>query len=418
MSALLSLTRFGRQVQSGRGKRRPPCKPRLEVLEARNLLAFVTTVAPMPTARFGVAVTRGSDGLIYAMGGQDASFTPVETVEAYNPQTDTWSTRADFEDESYYPAAAPGPDGHIYLFGGADDMGNVLSEARSYTPILNRWSFVADMPTARFGLAAVRGSNGLIYAIGGFDATFSSSSVVEAYSTQTGTWLTRAPLNTPRFAPAAALGPNGKIYVFGGDPGTGFATSSVECYTPNTNTWTFVAPMPVGVETAAAVLGPNGRIFVIDGSTSISNADATNVVQAYNPLSDTWSIVPTTPAPQVRAALGAALGFNGKIYAIGGIDPASNVLDTTEAFSALSGFAPPPAAGSPGKATGNPDSITPSAATVNAYPLLGAMNQWLVSAGGVNDFAGQQPETNAKFASDPNLLAADLTDALFAGGIG
>jgi hypothetical protein len=34
------------------------------------------------------------NGIFYAVGGTQAGFSPLNTVEAYDPSTDTWSTKA------------------------------------------------------------------------------------------------------------------------------------------------------------------------------------------------------------------------------------------------------------------------------------------------------------------------------------
>jgi N-acetylneuraminic acid mutarotase len=48
----------------------------------------------MPTARLYPAAATGTDGTIYALGGVGANGALLNTVEAYNPSTDTWSTVA------------------------------------------------------------------------------------------------------------------------------------------------------------------------------------------------------------------------------------------------------------------------------------------------------------------------------------
>ena len=41
--------------------------------------------APMPTPRTGLKAATGTDGRIYAIGGRDRNFNPLNTVEAYTP---------------------------------------------------------------------------------------------------------------------------------------------------------------------------------------------------------------------------------------------------------------------------------------------------------------------------------------------
>src|SRR3989442_11656210 len=54
-----------------------------------------STVASLPTARFGLAAATGKHGIIYALGGSIGLAGPiVPTVEAYNQKTGSWSAVA------------------------------------------------------------------------------------------------------------------------------------------------------------------------------------------------------------------------------------------------------------------------------------------------------------------------------------
>src|SRR5713226_6801847 len=66
-------------------------RPHVEMLESRTLPSWIV-VAPMPTPRSGLAAAEGSDKMIYAIGGADAGGTPLATVEAYDPTTNSWKT--------------------------------------------------------------------------------------------------------------------------------------------------------------------------------------------------------------------------------------------------------------------------------------------------------------------------------------
>src|SRR2546427_6022503 len=57
-------------------------------------------VASMPTARFGLAVTTGKHGIIYAIGGSTGLAGPiVPAVEAYDQKTGSWSALAPRSEE-------------------------------------------------------------------------------------------------------------------------------------------------------------------------------------------------------------------------------------------------------------------------------------------------------------------------------
>src|SRR5438552_4032262 len=121
MISLLALW-LGREVRFGRESRRlpihrAPWKPRLEVLEDRNLLSFWTTVAPMPTGRIALAAATAPNGRIYAMGGARFPINSLKTVEAYDPFTNAWTTVAPMPTGRSGLAAATGVDGRIYAIG-------------------------------------------------------------------------------------------------------------------------------------------------------------------------------------------------------------------------------------------------------------------------------------------------------------
>jgi N-acetylneuraminic acid mutarotase len=179
-----------------------------------------TTVAAMATARHGLAAVTGPDGRIYAIGGSGSGVS-LNTVEAYNPTTNTWTTVANMPTARTYLAAATGPDGRIYVYamgGFQEGNGKRLNTVEAYNTKTNTWTTVASMPTARNALAAATGRDGRIYAIGGHTVG-GMPNTVEAYNPTTNTtnkWTTVASMPTGRGQLAAATGRDGRIYVIGG----------------------------------------------------------------------------------------------------------------------------------------------------------------------------------------------------------
>jgi hypothetical protein len=137
-------------------------------------------------------------------------------------------------------------------------------------------------------------------------------------------------LPTPRFDLAAAAGPDGRIYAIGGNASTG-PTNIVEAYNPATNTWTRVASMPTPRSGLAAVTGPDGRIYAIGGVDILRSPLPLATVEAYTPATNTWTTVASMPTP--RELLAAVVGPDGKIYALGGANAAGSPLRTVEAYT-------------------------------------------------------------------------------------
>ena len=126
-----------------------------------------TLRAPMPTERENnVAVTL--NGKIYVAGGADGTdpaFTGMTTFEVYDPATDTWATLAPMQVARLSPGIAT--DGAaIYVYGGVTDLGDVFSTLDSverYDPATDTWSFLDSMAQSTGGMVAAYAA-GRLYA--------------------------------------------------------------------------------------------------------------------------------------------------------------------------------------------------------------------------------------------------------------
>lgn len=165
---------------------------------------------------------------------------------------------------------------------------------------------MAPMPTARHS-SSVTVIGNLIYVIGGSLGT-TNTNIVEVYDITTNSWSTKASMNSIRceFVTATV---NGKIYAIGGNNNFG-AVNTVEEYNPATNTWTTKANMP----TARSLMSGsviNNQIYVVGGwPGNIAT------LEVYNPATNTW--VTKASCTQARQQINGTVGFNGKLYFIGG----------------------------------------------------------------------------------------------------
>ena len=164
-------------------------------------------------------------------------------------------------------------------------------------------------------LAAVN-LNGRIYAIGGLaDPDGLPTSRVDIYDPSNDTWSSGTPLPAPRAAMAAEA-INGKIYLAGGNDGPNFLTSAL-VFDPDhpENGWTPIASMPIegNVSGQSTVLG--GKFIIVGAGP---NPAGDTAVEAYDPVSDTWS-TNYSLLPTGREDGGAAGDdASGKIYYAGG----------------------------------------------------------------------------------------------------
>ena len=110
----------------------------------------------MGTARHGsTAAFAGSK--LYVFGGFDGS-SNLDTAEAYDLSTGTWSAITPMGTSRLDSAAAAFGDSKIYVMGGRQQQTSGLSylaTAEAYDLSTDTWSAIASMGTGRQNLAAV-----------------------------------------------------------------------------------------------------------------------------------------------------------------------------------------------------------------------------------------------------------------------
>ena len=283
-------------------------------------------------------------GRMYVFAGLAPVWKPIGMVYEYDPAADQWTKKKPMPLPSHHVAFTTYRD-KIYAFGGfvSPESGPPawvpINNAWEYDPAGDTWKALASMPTKR-GSALAAVVNDKIYVIGGA-ATIPGSKetavfpthphmsvgTVEEYDPATNTWKERSSMPTPRNH--AAIGVvNGKIYVIGGRVGAAFIglasdISVVEEYDPATDKWSAPrARMPTA--RSASVSGVyNGRIYVAGGEYQDTHMMATfKAVEAYDPASNTWSIMPSMPVS--RHGLAAGVIGNRLILVGGDVQSAGN----------------------------------------------------------------------------------------------
>jgi N-acetylneuraminic acid mutarotase len=290
---------------------------------------FWANKASMPTARSHLAVGAVS-GLLYAVGGELEGSVPVARVEAYNPSTNSWSTRAALPAARVALNGTGTINGKLYVAGGFGISGGTQAATKTlyvYDPSTNTWATRAPMLfTAGCGASAVIG--GRLYVYSYATTCGSGGSSFQRYDPGTNTWTQLAnPVGQHAYPAAGVVG--GKFYLAAGLDNFGQATGRLEVYDPATDSWTTKASM-ARLRTAAAGVVINGLFYVVGGWVPDGGVGAyLNEVEVYDPGTDTWYDVPGMSAP--RGFLGAAVVSN-KIYAVGGRTYAG-VLATNQVYT-------------------------------------------------------------------------------------
>jgi hypothetical protein len=181
-------------------------------------------------------------GKLYVIGGADSSFAGTATVYEYDPSRPAgirWQQRASMSYPRTYLAAATimsGATGLIYAAGGMPGAPYDLNVLEAYNPSTNSWTTRAPMSTGRAGLALVGvdagvtgGCGGYLYAIGG--GWQSQTATGERYDPATNSWRPISGISSPRRTLGAAYSPaTFALVAFGGWSGAyEIATEAARC---------------------------------------------------------------------------------------------------------------------------------------------------------------------------------------------
>jgi N-acetylneuraminic acid mutarotase len=312
--ALASCTENGTPTEPVTGRDQPTTT---ELAVATNSW---TEKAIMPTGRVYLAAAVVNNSLhqpiLYTIGGGRESGETMAAVEAYDFETNAWSTKAPLPVNLHSTNGAGVIAGKIYVSGGRDvndiDDGFPRKSLYVYDPVTDSWSRKADMPLPSMdGVTGV--IDGRLYVLtGNWENGFFQ------YDPSTDSWSSLPKCPAVHFRGAGAV-INGKFYVAGGEKFSlngPYAIKKLHVYDPVTNTWSAKALMPRGVYLAAGAR-LRGQLYVVGGIGT--DLRARRLVQAYDPVANTWAL--KAPLPTWRSGLAASnFVLNGQqgLVAIGG----------------------------------------------------------------------------------------------------
>ena len=277
-------------------------------------------LAPFPEPEeelYGIAV----NGKMYVLGGFGQGGAPEGLVYEYDPAGDKWTKKKPMPVPVHHQAMAV-YQGKIWMFGGYNRPPNAepvgwypVDNAWQYDPAADSWKALAPLPGKR-GSAVAAEVGGKIYVIGGAipqpntketgvfpNRPARATGTNEVYDPASNKWESRSPMPTARnHAYVGAVG--GKIYVLGGRIGHTFITVAtntdvVEEYDPATDSWGAIkAKMPTA-RSGGGYATSGGRIYAAGGEVQTPQfLGAFRALEAYDPASNTWSLLPAMPLPR------------------------------------------------------------------------------------------------------------------------
>jgi len=265
-----------------------------------------------------------ANGRLYVIGGYGAGKGRGINYE-YDPASDVWTLKKPMARPAHHAALSEYLD-KIYVFGGfvAPATGGgwePIDNVWDYDPVADDWKALAPLPSKRGAAVAVQ-VNGKVYVIGGAttadgskevaispSTTVKNLTITDVYDISTNTWTSAAPMALGRnHAFAGTIG--GTIYVIGGRIAHSFVAASqptdvVEEYDPATNSWGAQwAKMPTA-RSGGGWGTYGGRIYVAGGEIAThALVGAFRAVEAFDPATNSWTIMPSMPMPRHGVAGG------------------------------------------------------------------------------------------------------------------
>src|SRR3984893_11074313 len=281
--------------------------------------------APFPDASEEVlGATAG--GKLYVFAGLAPGWKPKAMVVEYDPASNAWTKKRPMRLASHHVAFAA-LNNKIYAFGGftfsesRPPRWDPVNKAWEYDPAADEWKELAPMPTKR-GAAAAGVANGKIYVTGGVNSLPGVNengihparaqnvvATVEEYDPAANSWKAVRPLLLARNH-HVAIGAGDKLYAIGGRVGSGFISSAsnnvdlVEMYDPAADLWSPRARMPTARSAIAGGLY-NNHVLVAGREVQDQRfLAAFKAMEAYDPASNQWQVLPSMPHPRHGLAAG------------------------------------------------------------------------------------------------------------------
>jgi hypothetical protein len=303
-----------------------------------------TATAPMPKATWATASVLLHDGRVMVVGGAtgQSSFNAVATAATFDPATGSWSAATDMLQPRAYSMAVTLADGSVLVAGGSRN-GQPLDTAERYYPDAGTWVAAGRLNLPRTqGTLTLLGDGRVLAAGGGIEGTpgWSSTASAEIFDPRTSTWSISPPMSVARARQSATLLPDGEVLIAGGattyQGETGSVTATAEIYSPRLNSWRPAASMSEPRYVHAAALLHDGRVLVAGGWYATPNSDPSHATaEIYDPATNRWTA--TGSMTDARAEYGLASLSDGRVLAVGGIDPAYKVQAGSELYDPATG---------------------------------------------------------------------------------
>ena len=279
------------------------------------------------------------------IGGGDGVFnngyTPLASVELYDPATGAFSPTGSMTTDREFPTATLLSDGRVLVAGGDNPYSacSILASTEVYDPTTGTFNSGATMEIGREGQTATLLKNGLVLIAGGSGGCSAQSSAImrsaELYDPRVNSFQPTGSLVTARSGQTATLLRDGRVLITGGcaeSTGQGCtAVASAELYDPTSGTFSPTGSMSEPRVGHAATLLPDGRVLIAGGCTREDNGcTPLTSAEIYDPRTGTFS--PTGPMLPGRAGFTLTALETGGVLVTGNDSPEAGPIATAEVY--------------------------------------------------------------------------------------
>jgi len=226
----------------------------------------------MSAGRRNHTATMLLDGRILVVGGENAS-DKLNTAEIFDPATNLWSDAPSMTIKRVGHTATRLNDGRVLVVGGCFSNLACTDTIEIYNPQTNSWTFIDDLVfTARRNHSAVLLPDGTVLITGGMNYgspynTYYNTAYL--FDPAGNSWTPKAAMNATRSEHFMAVRRDGKVLVVGGYKSGilgNIYIKSTELYDPVSNTWTAKTDLWAnGRRGATGILDPYDNFYLIGG---------------------------------------------------------------------------------------------------------------------------------------------------------
>jgi N-acetylneuraminic acid mutarotase len=298
----------------------------------------------MPRSLWGAGAAVLGDGRVLVVGGLSgpSSTTALATVEVFDPGSNSWATAAPMLQARAYPATVTLADGSVLVVGGSR-AGVPLGSAERYFPDSGTWLSAGSMSAPRTQARATVLRDGRVLVTGGGTEGapgYRSTNAAEIFDPMAGTWTPTTPMSSARAFHTATLLSDGEVLVTGGASiyhgSKGTVVASAEIYDPKSGIWHGAARMSVARYHHTAAPLSDGRVLVAGGWAFTTNSDKSlATAEIYDPAANTWTATGSMATGRARGSMTPLP--DGRVFVVGGVDPAYRVMATSEIWDSSSG---------------------------------------------------------------------------------